>query len=43
MRRNKAFDCIMAALIGMIATGAAIYIIWAASVIMRAIGEIIGH
>lgn len=43
MRRNKAFDCIMAALIGVIVTGAAVYIIWAAAIVLRAIGEIIGN
>lgn len=42
MRRNKSFDCIIAALIGVIVTGAAVYVIWAAAVIMKAIGEILG-
>ena len=43
MRINKTFDCIAAALIGVIVTGAAVYIIWAASFVMNAIGAIIGH
>lgn len=43
MRRNKTFDCIATALIGVIVTGAAIYIIWAAAFVLNAIGAIIGH
>lgn len=42
MRRNKTFDCIIAALIGVVVTGATIYIIWAAAFVLNAIGEILG-
>ena len=42
MRRSKAFDCIIAALIGVIVTGASIYIIWAAAFVMNAIEKILG-
>lgn len=41
MRRNKAFDCIAAALIGVIVTGASIYIIWAAAFVLNVIGKIL--
>lgn len=36
---NKPYDGIIAALIGVIATGASIYIIWMAAFIMKAIGD----
>ena len=42
MRRNKAFDCIIAALIGVIVTGVAVYIIWAAAFVMNAVAKILG-
>lgn len=41
MRRSKAFDCIIAALIGVIVTGASIYIIWAAATILKIIADIL--
>lgn len=42
MRRSKSFDCIIAALIGVIVTGAAVYVIWAAAFVLNAIGKILG-
>lgn len=42
MRRNKTIDCVAAALIGVIVTGAAVYIIWAAAFVMNVIEKILG-
>lgn len=42
MRRNKSFDYIIAALIGVIAASVSIYIIWAAVFVMRTIGDMLG-
>lgn len=42
MHRKKKIEYIAAALIGVIVTGAAIWIIWAAAFVLNAIGKILG-
>ena len=42
MRRSRVSDCIIAAMIGMIATGITIYIIWAAAFVLKVLAGMLG-